>query len=297
VILVWGEPYDSNVTSVVTELASRKLSFILVFSGGIWTHDRMRRSSVIDCLSSVRSAFVRPQRVPAPEEDRSEYESELRLLWSWLDTSEARIYNRPRAALSNESKLGQADAILSAGFLFPESIVTTSPAAAEVFCSLHGSVVVKGLSGERTVVQRYDAGANNLWANVAFCPTLLQRYIVGRQYRVHVLDDDVFVHEIITDAPDYRYASRWGLKTTIVAGTVPPGVAKMCSSLARSLELPLAGLDLISPVPDRWYCLEVNPGPAFDYFERQCKLGVAKGLATRLGYGASGNAAEVSLKE
>lgn len=286
-ILIWGEPYDGSVTSVVTELASRRLPFLLVFSGGVWTHDRMRLPSVTDCLASVNAAFVRPQQVPALEGGWTRDEFELRFLWSWLDFSEARIYNRPRAALSNESKLGQASAILRAGFLFPETIVTTCPTAAEAFCSLHGSVVAKGLSGERTVVRRYDANATHSWANVTSCPTLLQQYVAGRQYRVHILDNFVFVHEIVTDAPDYRYASRWGLKATIVAGRLPPDVAKMCSALAESLELPLAGLDLISPDPGRWYCLEVNPSPAFDYFERQRKLGVADALATRLACGAS----------
>jgi RimK-like ATP-grasp domain len=281
-ILVWGGPYDGNVTSVVTELAWKRFPFLLVFSGGIWTRDRERLPSIKDYLSSIHAAYVRPEHLPGLDRDRTTDESELRFLWSWLDSSEARIYNRPRAGLSNESKLGQASAILRAGFLFPESIVTTSPVAAEAFCSLHGSVVVKGLSGERTVVRRYDASSTNLWANVASCPTLLQEYVAGRQYRVHVVDDFVFVHEIATDAPDYRYASRWGLKATIIAGRVPPGVAKMCLSLAESLELPLAGLDLISPDPGRWYCLEVNPSPAFDYFEKQCKLGIAEALAMRL---------------
>jgi glutathione synthase/RimK-type ligase-like ATP-grasp enzyme len=220
--------------------------------------------------------------VPAGDDDQSQDESEFRVLWSWLDTSGARIYNRPRAALSNESKLGQASFILNTGFLFPDSMVTTSPAAAKTFCSEHGAVIVKGLSGERTVAQRFHASANTSWANVAWCPTLLQKYIVGRQYRIHAVDDIVFTHEISTEAPDYRYASRWGVEATIIAGTVPPWIAEMCLSLTRSLGLSLAGIDLISPDPDRWYCLEVNPSPAFGYFERHCKLGIAEALVSRL---------------
>jgi D-alanine-D-alanine ligase-like ATP-grasp enzyme len=65
----------------------------------------------------------------------------------------------------------------------------------------------------------------------------------------------------------------------------------MCLSLARTLGLPLAGIDLISPDPDSWYCLEVNPSPAFGYFERHSKLGIAEALAFRLAEPALGTSA------
>lgn len=281
-ILIWGEPYDASVSAVLTELARRHSPFIVMSSGGLWTHERSWLPSIAEQTPYVHAAFVRPQHIPAAPDDLSQENCELRMLWSWLNTSDALIYNRPRAGLSNESKLGQASFIRQAGFLFPDSIATTSPDAAKSFCHRHGAVIVKGLSGERTVAQKYDASAGVPWDNIARCPTLLQKYIAGRQYRVHTVDDVVFTHEIITKAPDYRYASRWGAKAAIVAGEIPRRIEEMCLSLASTLGLPLAGIDLISPNPDCWYCLEVNPSPAFGYFETHSKLGIAEALAFHL---------------
>jgi len=42
-------------------------------------------------------------------------------------------------------------------------------------------------------------------ANVSWCPTQFQRYIAGREHRVHVVGDEVFACEVHSDADDYRY--------------------------------------------------------------------------------------------
>jgi D-alanine-D-alanine ligase-like ATP-grasp enzyme len=44
-------------------------------------------------------------------------------------------------------------------------------------------------------------------------------------------------------------------------------VAEQCYSLARSMDLPVAGIDLRHSPDDDWYCFEVNPSPGFTYYQ------------------------------
>jgi glutathione synthase/RimK-type ligase-like ATP-grasp enzyme len=192
------------------------------------------------------------------------------------------VYNRPAAALSNESKLGQAARILKAGLAFPPTLVTTDPAAARDFLAVHGDVIVKGLSGERTIVRRFRSGDAETWDRVASCPTMLQQYIPGRDVRVHIVGNGAFAHEICSAAVDYRYGARHGLRTTMAQGQVPMTILRRCGQLARALQLPLAGVDLRAAQGGEWYCFEVNPSPAFAYYERHLRLGISEAVASLL---------------
>ncbi len=56
--------------------------------------------------------------------------------------------------------------------------------------------------------------------------------------------------------------------------------------------LHLAGIDLRHTPEDEWYCFEVNPSPAFPYYEQWTDQPIASTLAqlliagTRIGYGS-----------
>jgi D-alanine-D-alanine ligase-like ATP-grasp enzyme len=52
--------------------------------------------------------------------------------------------------------------------------------------------------------------------------------------------------------------------------------------MARQLHLPLAGVDLRVTSDDVWYCFEVNPTPAFHYYERMTAQPIADSIARAL---------------
>lgn len=55
-----------------------------------------------------------------------------------------------------------------------------------------------------------------------------------------------------------------------------------CIALARRLNLPLAGIDLRCTPEGRHVCFEVNPSPAFSFYERRAGLPIARTMARYL---------------
>ena len=48
---------------------------------------------------------------------------------------------------------------------------------------------------------------------------------------------------------------------------LPPAVADACVSVTRELGLTMSGIDLKRTPNDEWYCFEVNPSPAYSFFQ------------------------------
>ncbi len=203
-------------------------------------------------------------------------------LVSWLELSPARVLNRPSNMASNNSKPYQMELLREHGFSVPRTLVTTDPDAVRDFWTECGSVIYKSVSGVRSVVARLsDAHADRL-EQVTICPTQFQQYVPGRDHRVHVVGDEVFASEVISEADDYRYAARRGAPPTLRACTLPLEVAERCITLAHALGLPFAGIDLRRAPNGRWYCFEVNPSPGFTYYEAHTGQPIADAVASYL---------------
>ena len=59
-------------------------------------------------------------------------------------------------------------------------------------------------------------------------------------------------------------------------------LAERCVRLASSLELPFAGVDLKITPENQVYCFEVNPSPAFSYYESHTGQPISGALAACL---------------
>ena len=112
--------------------------------------------------------------------------------------------------------------------------------------------------------------------------TQFQAYIAGTEWRVHVVGDDVYACEIHCTADDYRCADLQGVPLEIRSAVLPEPIAARCHSLAHGLNLPLAGIDLRRTEDDEWYCFEVNPAPAFTYYEAMTGQPLSAAVATLL---------------
>lgn len=206
------------------------------------------------------------------------------LLLRLADIAPGRILNRPADAGSNHSKPFQAQTISAAGFDIPETLITNDPRAAREFIehawSDGGSVIYKSVSGVRSIVQRVQPRDLSRLDRIRWCPTQFQRHVAGTDIRVHVVGEAALAAEIVSDATDYRYAARdTGVEPRIVACELDSTTRALCVELARRMNLPLAGIDLRRTPEGRRVCFEVNPSPAFSFYERRAGLPIADCIA------------------
>ena len=195
---------------------------------------------------------------------------------------------------SNNSKPYQLALIAAAGFLVPDTLVTTDPAAVVRFQQRRGSLIYKSVSGVRSIVSRLASTDDEVLASVANCPTQFQEYIPGSDVRVHVAGSTVIATEIVSNADDYRYASRVKGDVAMAPVELPSDFAERCRYLVRGLGLSLAGIDFRRTPEGRWYCLEVNPSPGFTYFEATTGQPISAAVADLL---ISANIASTTLCE
>ncbi|GHO68396.1 hypothetical protein KSC_072880 [Ktedonobacter sp. SOSP1-52] len=204
------------------------------------------------------------------------------LLLSWIELTPALVINPLEAMASNNSKPYQASLIQQFGFAVPDTLITTNPQAALAFWQRHEKVIYKSISGTRSIVSCLTEKQRARLELVRWCPTQFQQYIPGDDYRVHVVDQQLFACHIYSPAADYRYASQQGASATIKACLLPELIQERCRLLARGLGLLVAGIDLRCTPEGEWYCFEVNPSPAFTYFEQETKQPISQAISSLL---------------
>jgi len=207
-------------------------------------------------------------------------------LLSWSELTSALVVNRPSAMASNNSKPYQGAIIQAMGFAIPDTLITTDPKAAREFWMRHGMVIYKSISGIRSIVSRLSTEQAERLEHVRWCPTQFQQYIPGNDYRVHVVGEEIFACEILSTADDYRYATKQGSSVEIRSYTLPKDVADRCVALALALGMSVVGVDLRCTPDGRWYCFEVNPSPAFTYYQDATDLPIDEAIARLLLAGA-----------
>jgi glutathione synthase/RimK-type ligase-like ATP-grasp enzyme len=299
-ILLWGLMRDAPMAAVYSQLSrlgapARFLDQRQVLRSWLDVRigDRPRAlagvgDDEID-LDGVGAVYLRPHdsgRLPAvaAHPAGSPYRTHAAALdaalLGWANRTPAYVVNRPEPSAGNGSKPYQLRAVAAAGFAVPPTLVTTDPVEAAEFLRGHGTVIAKSVSGIRSRVRRLGPADAARLADVATCPTQFQRYVAGTDVRVHVVGASVFATEVRSDADDYRYARAQGHpEAELVATELPEPVTERCRRLAARLSLPVAGIDLRRGADGDWYCFEVNPSPAFSYYEAGTGQPIAAAVA------------------
>ena len=205
-------------------------------------------------------------------------------LTRWAEITPARVVNRVAPMGSNFSKPFQAQLIKQYGFDVPETLITNDPEMVRAFRARHGRIIYKSISGVRSIVQTLSDDDMARLDNIRWCPTQFQAFVEGTNVRVHTVGDKVFATAIDTEATDYRYAHRQsGDHADLRPVELSDRVAEMCVNLAAGLGLAFAGIDLkITPDHSGVYCFEVNPSPAFSYYESQTEQPISRAVADYL---------------
>lgn len=298
-ILVYGQGDDPPIAHLVAALHSAGARFQLLdiarldqarlhiqvgphgLAGELVVH------GVCTALADIRAVYARPldpavadQPTPDQAEPAQKHALALhRQLVEWLDVAPARVVSRPAAMQANASKPLQAQWIGEAGFLVPPTLVTSDEAEVRAFQKTHGRVVFKSISGIRSIVTELDDTWLSRMHRLAQLPTQFQAYVPGVDVRVHVVGQQALAAEITSTATDYRYAQRSGTTAQVVATTLPPAIAARCIAMSHAMGLPLSGIDLRLRPDGEYVCFEVNPMPAFSYFEAESGLPIAAALA------------------
>lgn len=286
-VLIWGLPGDEPTRSVraAVEESGASVVFLdqrrivdmcleLIVGEGVRGHVRVA-SETID-LGGVTGVYFRPhdwRRLPRfaqSQPGRADWDTAARIdaaLAAWAEITDALVVNRPSDMISNASKPYQAILIRSVGFDTPETLITTDADVVRAFVERHPAVVYKSTSAVRSIVARLTPDRLARIDDVRWCPTQFQEMVPGTDYRVHVVGTEVFACSITSDAVDYRYAGRDGGTTVIQAESIAEDLAERCVNLAGACRLPVCGIDLRLAHDGRWYCFEVNPSPAFTFYQ------------------------------
>lgn len=142
--------------------------------------------------------------------------------------------------------------------------------------------IYKSISGTRSIVSRLTLEHLKRLENVSNCPTQFQEYIHGKDYRVHVVGDKVLACQVISLSDDYRYAVLQGQAVDIRPCILPPDVDDRCKKIASHMGLSVAGIDLRCTPNNEWYCFEVNPSPAFTYYQEASGQHIDEAIAQLL---------------
>jgi glutathione synthase/RimK-type ligase-like ATP-grasp enzyme len=173
--------------------------------------------------------------------------------------------------------------IVRHGFWVPETLVTDEPELVRQVGRQHGEVIFKSISGARSIVRRLTDDDLHRLERIRWRPVQFQAFVPGTNIRVHTVGTQAFATEVLTDATDYRYAQQQEGQTSLRAIELSDEVTDRCLGLAADLRLPFAGIDLKVTPDGRVYCFEVNPSPAYSYFEASTGRPIALALARYLG--------------
>ncbi|GLW08066.1 hypothetical protein Misp01_31960 [Microtetraspora sp. NBRC 13810] len=195
-------------------------------------------------------------------------------LSAWLDHVPGTVVNRPGAGSDNGSKPLHEMNLHSLGFDVPESVTSSDRDRLRAFAAA-GPTIVKALSGVRAD-SRLVGPADFDDFVPAQGPVHLQRYVRGSDIRAHVCGPDVYAEEIVSAAVDYRTAPAG--QARYEPCDLPAELADRLVDRTRRLGLAFAGWDLKVDADRRHWCLEVNPMPGYDWYDRRLDGAVSAAL-------------------
>jgi hypothetical protein len=204
-------------------------------------------------------------------------------LMRWMEIAPALVVNRCAPMASNSSKPYQAQLIRKEGFLVPESLITNDPQLVRDFRARHGRVIYKSISAVRSIVQELGDEDEERLERIRWCPTQFQAFVDGTNLRVHTIGGEAFATAVRSAATDYRYAARqMGESAELREVVLSDELTERCLKLSRSLKLEFAGIDLKVTPDEEIYCFEVNPSPAFSYYEANTGQPISAAVARHL---------------
>ena len=298
-ILLWGIQDDAPMSLVMEDFIHSGADFFFLDQHDVFTDSieyAFERESGAQCviyskgtridLKDVSAVYLRPYNFrefdtalnKSLEDPLIQRAAAFEMqLTACLNSSDAVVVNRTDPSSTNNSKPFQLSLIHKTGLKIPETYISNDNQAVKKFLLGNPSSIYKSISGVRSIVSQVENAQLEYLQDVSWCPTLFQKLIPGTNYRVHVIGDRIFALRIHSDKLDYRYGN-----TAMFAEELPESIAAKCRALNSLLGLHFSGVDLIRTQEDEWYCLEVNPSPAYSYFQYKSGEPISQALCAFL---------------
>jgi hypothetical protein len=191
---------------------------------------------------------------------------------AWLQAFPRLVVNRPFAGAHNSAKPLHEHLLAECGLPVPASLTSCDPRKLRHFVAEHPTIN-KSLSGIRGDTRRLSPDDLSRY-DPEQGPVHLQRYVPGADIRVHVLGDAAIATRIDSTAVDYRAAgtprySPWRL---------PAEVEHTLVSATAAFGLAFAGWDLKLDATGVYWCLEANPQPGYNAYDRHMDGHISQAL-------------------
>lgn len=176
------------------------------------------------------------------------------------------LWVNPYSAIEQHRYKGHQLALLhDAGLRIPATLITNDGDAVREFSAKHnGNLIYKPVRGGAYTVKLTETDlTDERLLELDEAPVQFQEFIPGDDIRVYLVQDQLFAAEILTDTLDFRRDPQAKINPI----TLPDTVAKDCFTLAKTLGLIFAGIDIRRTQQGEYVFLEGNPSPMFAYFE------------------------------
>ena len=203
-------------------------------------------------------------------------------LIGFLEHTPATVINRPSAGASNGNKLAHLGKLAAAGLVHPATYVIGDPALARTIVAPDGEWISKSVSGIRTRAVALDDALFARLDRLVVCPSLFQRRIRGADVRVHVVAAECIAERIVAQQVDYRYTEPGIPRAEFTPCDVPAEIERACVAYCERNQMLFAGIDFKVAEDGTWYCLEVNPMPGYEPYDRRLGRRISRALATLL---------------
>lgn len=298
--LVCGLVDEEPVTMLIRSLQKKGADFLIIDQETLADQVKLRwqvndngiagqikvGEEVLD-ISKIQSVYHRFMDVSdvlgssSPPQVVTKTRSILHSLMNLFDVIPGRMVNRRRPMMSNNSKPYQSLLIKQAGLAIPETLITNDARFLESYALSNGPLIYKSISSIRSIVAPLDDKSIARVESLCHLPTQFQRKLKGFNVRVHVIGRRLFATQILTSATDYRYAIQEDASAEFRPYELNVELRQRCLRLARICQLSFAGIDLMI-CPEKVYCLEVNPSPAYSYYQKFTGQPISDALADYL---------------
>lgn len=213
------------------------------------------------------------------EASKAEIEQE-RLIYfdTFFEYIDAMVINRNKSQFPNSSKLYQSGIIKNYGFNIPNSIISNDINEVKEFIEAKKDkgIIYKSASAERSKVQNFKKEDFDKLEFIKYCPHLFQECVHGADIRVHALaTGETFACRIGSETSDYRYDADRNVEII----DLPQKIKDACVKMTLDFGLYLSGIDLRITPDGEYYCFEVNPSPAFSWYEEITGMPISDAVA------------------
>jgi glutathione synthase/RimK-type ligase-like ATP-grasp enzyme len=210
-----------------------------------------------------------------PEPEASRWRAMTMGITAFLESAPGVVVNRPGGHSHNAAKPLHEIWLARRGFAVPPAISTSDR---DEICSFidrcGGAAIVKSLCGVRGDAQRVTRQSFEDFVEEQG-PVHVQRLVEGFDIRVHLIGTTAHAERIVADGIDYRSRD---VPSRHAPFAMPQALIDRMVDASRAMDLAFTGWDFKVDADGTFWCLEVNPMPGYDSYDRRADGAISRTL-------------------